>query len=187
MIARALVAFALGAVAIGATPAWGAPVWFTDGAAVTRLATETGTLASRDGWGPVRAVVPLADGGAWVLAGTRLVRVGPDLTEAAAMALEANPALPRAALAGEPDGDGAWLAAGDVVRHVAADGVVVAQWRHVEPIDDVVAGGPDAIWVASAGGVTRYDDRGVRLRHAARADGESGTAASALLLDRRAG
>ena len=183
---RAWTVCAVVAAACLTSPAFGGPVWFTDGTAVTRLQTETGSMASTHGPSPVRGIAPGADGGAWVLGGARLVRLTPDLAVSIDVpAGDAGGEAP-AVLAADAHGGGVWVAVGGTVRFHAADGVAIAEWQHDESVQNIAVGGPGAIWIASGRGITQYDLQGQR---AARLPlvGAAPPLSSSLALDRVGG
>lgn len=168
------------------SPAHGGAVWFTDGNSVTRLQAETGGIATMQGLAPVRAIAPDADGGAWVLAGARLVRVTPELAVAIDVPANLAGGDARAAVVLDAQGGGVWIAEGGTVRLHAADGVAIAEWQHDETVQDIAVGGPGAIWTASSLGITRYDRDGRRSARLPLA-GETASRASSLVLDRVGG
>ncbi len=185
------ICFAIASLAVAALASADAArsVWFTDGATVSRISRETGALISLPGDTPVAALAADTVTGVWIVRGNRLQRLLDDLTVAVDVRLadvEAGVSAP-ALLTGDAEGSGAWLARGKLVSRFAADGTPVAGWSHDETIADVVVGGPDAVWIASAQGVVQYDADG-ELRRAWRAESPSGAApVRSLLLDRAGG
>jgi hypothetical protein len=186
MIGHGRKLLAAAATALVVAPAQGSAVWFTDGTTVLRLLTGTGAIVSVRAPAPVRAIAPETDGGAWVLGGARLVRMTSDLSVSIDFPASDAGADTRAVLAPDPHTGGVWVAEGDTVRLHAADGVAVTQWQHDEPVQSIAVGGPSAIWIASPGGITRYDANGQRTGRSALV-GAAPQSASSLLLDRVGG
>ena len=174
------------ATAFLASPAFGGAVWFTDGASVTRLQAETGSIATTPGPAPVRAIAPDADGGAWVLGGTRLVRLTSDLAVAIDVPAGLANSEVRAVVAADGHSGGVWVADGSTLRFHAADGVAITEWQHDETAQDIAVGGPGAVWIASSRGITRYDRHGQRAARLPLVMEGSPRAAS-LVLDRVGG
>jgi len=119
-------------------------VWQVDGQVPMRIDIATAATQSAAEPGPVDAIVPLADGGAWMRRGSELSRLTPDLHVAA----RANVAL-AGPMHWEPQSRRLWVLAGhDLLRYdeqLLLDGAV----RFDVGLRGLAGSGPDAIWVAT--------------------------------------
>lgn len=138
------------------------PLWWNGEHALTRFEPETGALRTLTTPQSVGAVVALADGGAWVVLGGRLVRLGPDLGELAEANIEvqAGEAL---ALANSGSDGAIWVAQGEWLRRYDDSGKLANGWRHIAPISALAVAGPTAVWVADSERLQRHDEEGTLL------------------------
>ena len=119
-------------------------MWQVEGQVPVRIDIATAATRSVAEPGPVDAIVPLPDGGAWMRRGSELIRLAPDLRVAARASV---------ALAGpmhwEPQSRRLWVVAGrDLLRydeHLVLEGAV----RFDVELRAVAGSGPEAIWVAT--------------------------------------
>lgn len=130
-------------------------VWQVDGQVPTRIDITTAAAQSAAEPGPVDAIVPLPDGGAWLRRGSELIRLTPDLRVAA----RANVAL-AGPMHWESQSRRLWVLAGrDLLRydeHLLLDGAV----RFDVELRGLAASGPDAIWVATDTRLMRFQRDG---------------------------
>ena len=133
-------------------------VWQVDGQVPMRIDIATATTQSAAEPGPVDAIVPLPDGGAWLRRGSELIRLTPDLRVAARASV---------ALAGpmhwEPQSRRLWVLAGrDLLRydeHLLLEGAV----RFDVELRGLAGSGPDAIWVATDTRLMRFQRDGEQV------------------------
>ena len=130
-------------------------VWQVDGQVPMRIDIATAAAQSAAEPGPVDAIVPLPDGGAWLRRGSELIRLTPDLRVAA----RANVAL-AGPMHWESQSRRLWVLAGrDLLRydeHLLLDGAV----RFDVELRGLAASGPDAIWVATDTRMMRFQRDG---------------------------
>ncbi len=178
-------------VALTATVAWTAAfasgVWFSDGATVSRYVRETGELNSVHGDAMVSALAPGVVTGAWIVRADRLQRLTDDLTVVVDVEVPRAEANVSTVLAIDYGNAGVWLAQGNILSRHAVDGVVLGRWAHDQVITDVVVGGPEAVWIASARGVVQFSAVGMRARAWTPASAVEGGVVRSLLLDRGGG
>jgi len=154
-------------------------VWWNSGAIVTRFEPDTGHLRSMAPPSPVRAVAPLADGGAWIVHGQSLLRFRPNLSVAVELDLKPDARDARVHVAVTGDG-GAWVAQGTLVRQFDGAGQPVTEWHHAHPVEVFNVSGPRSLWIGDARGIHQYEADGTLRRSMA---GPDTARALALLVD----
>ena len=138
-------------------------VWWSGQHSLSRLESATEQIQTLAASSRVRAIAPLADGGAWVVHDDALERFDAALrsTRVVVVKQETPDAPTYAAVAGD---SGVWIAQGKAIDRFDAMGTLVTQWRHPTTILALAVGGPEGVLIADATGVYQYRDGGLSTR-----------------------
>ncbi len=140
--------------------AWGRDLWLVEQGRLFRVDTATAEWRELPSADTVRDVAPMADGGAWVLGAHALARVDDALVEHASVDLRPDEIDGAGPMAADPHAGTLWMASGARLLHFDERGRRVHDLALVEPVRSLAVVGPDAIFVATASSLARYDGAG---------------------------
>lgn len=138
-------------------------VWWNNAATVTRFEPETGQIRTLAPPSPVRAVAPLADGGAWIVHGQRLAR----LTSKLGVSVEVElmpPARDARMFVVAADSGGVWVAQGTLIRQFDGSGQRITEWHHASPVESFEVSGPRSVWIGDARDIHQFEADGTLRR-----------------------